>query len=685
MRLLQIDVCGEDGLKGRNFREQLSGCDVFCGPNGIGKSARLIAIQAAIQGLAETPADAVRAYLGPDLPDATVELLFERDGEQVCFTRDLHAKQATKEAKIRNAQAADLVGSAPTRWDLDDFAKATDGGRRQVLDAVCRAAGALGDWTGLRVRTELQECEEAAPAVRDLLELYPLQDVDDLGAWLPTALNWAREEYTKTNAAQKQAAGHAAEAAKAAEVAVDGDLEEARAALAVAEDARRSGGELVAAAEAQRRLVLAHKAEGDLRHQSVARAKSEYTAAAEANTKASDEVVAAGGRLSAAMQLAPPEDRTPELRAKVAEAKARLDTMKRSTTTARDGLSAARQGETRARGYVETIRKLAQATSEAGPPVCAHCGGADPLGLAAGIDLAQEAVGQAAQAVEDAAARLKIAEVRERQATMLVDAATGELTMAQVALSSRVQVAPLEEEAKRAGARLLATREAQDRAGIRLNEAEKELAAWSKRPAPTEPEGVAVDLVELDRAVRDARAVVEAHVRHAEVVRQAERAQLAADSATAAWDATRALGAELKRLQGEIAQAAYRPICETAGVLLDRAGLAWQIEIRSESDLGARIDGTYRPLWALSDSERALVGMSLAVAFARLSDLPWKACIVDRLEALDGERLPRVLTALGQLVAEGWIDNFVGALVGDPFRVPECEMHLVSSPVRAVA
>jgi hypothetical protein len=650
LRLTQVDVVGEDGLKGQCFREHLTGCDVFVGPNGAGKSTRLLAIQAALQGLAETPADTQRVYLGPVLPNATVELLFERDGEQVAFTRDLHLTQATKEAKVRTAQAADLVGANPTRWDLDDFARGTDTTRRQVLDAVCRASGALGAWSGLRVREELQAKEEAAEATGRLLELLPLADVDDLGRWVPAALQWTRDEYTRTNAAQKQAEGHMKEMAKREQAAgPDGTLEEARAELERAEFARREAAAQVAAATAQARLVAAHASEGDRHRADVARAKAEATSAAE--------------RLAKAREAAPIEDRTGEARAKRDEARRKLDAAKAGVTVARQKVEDARRVEANARGYVDTVRRLLTSTSNAGAACCVHCGAEDPLNLQAGLQAAEDAAAKAKAQVDDVLAGLKTTEFRERQALVLHEAASAELTAATTILAARVDVGQVEEAYRRASAY--------------LEEAERRFATWAATEAPAAPAVGAVDLAPLDAALQAAKARVEAHVRHEALVAQAARAEGDYKAARSTWDAVRALGEELKRIQGEVAQAAYAPICEAAGTLLQRAGLDWRVEIRSESDLGAVIGGVYRPLWSLSDSERAVVGMGLALAFARLSGLPWRAAIIDRLEALDQDRLPRILRAVAELVAEGWIDNFAGALVGDGPAVQGCAMHSV--------
>jgi hypothetical protein len=146
---------------------------------------------------------------------------------------------------------------------------------------------------------------------------------------------------------------------------------------------------------------------------------------------------------------------------------------------------------------------------------------------------------------------------------------------------------------------------------------------------------------------------------------QADEAARLMTTTRARWDAVRAVGESLRDLQATIARSAYVPICAAANTLTARASLPLAVEIRSEADFGAvKPDGVYVPFWALSDSERAVVGVALAVAFARLSGAKWRVAIVDRLEALDADRLPRVLAALAALVTDGWIDNFLGAYVG---------------------
>lgn len=214
--LRKITVSGSDGLKGQRFQESLHGIDVFAGSNGAGKSTRLLAVLAALRGLAETPNDAVRDYLGPTRPLAVVDLDF--DGAPR-LTRQLQDSPRTSASKQADGLAAGLVGPHLVRWDLADLSAATDADRTKVLQRVCDlAAGEQKVPDELRNHPELAGIRESDP-----------------GAWIKAANKRLSDRLTETNAAAKAAQPAAPESAELFGTAAEAEAEHRAAVLALSE------------------------------------------------------------------------------------------------------------------------------------------------------------------------------------------------------------------------------------------------------------------------------------------------------------------------------------------------------------------------------------------------------------------------------------------------------------------
>ena len=96
-------------LKGQKRSLELSGVDLFVGPNGSGKTTALLAITAGLRGLAESPSDPVKPYIGPDR-EGSAELTFDAG---VVF-RDL-SKTRGKDATRADLDAERIAGSAAAR------------------------------------------------------------------------------------------------------------------------------------------------------------------------------------------------------------------------------------------------------------------------------------------------------------------------------------------------------------------------------------------------------------------------------------------------------------------------------------------------------------------------------------------------------------------------------------------
>jgi hypothetical protein len=336
MRLESVLVTGRDGIKGWTGRWDLHGVDVVAGPNGSGKTSRLLAILAGLRGVAETPTDAVREYLGTEPVQATVDLTFDATR----FSRTLTDGLRTAAGKRADGAAEQICGPHLVRWDLADFASGNDQARQRLLDRVTDL-GAAG-WSTERIRAELGDSAAAAK----LLVQTPLHgDAGEL--WAAAAQSWAREEYTRANAEQRRFCAEAdALAIGDSEVSADtlpsldaelGPLREqlARSRAAVDEHAR-----LLASAARHRTAVEADRSNA---RRLEAEISSLAVPAELPNLNALQEAVA-GARQSDAMAA----EAVREQRTQIREARAGLD----------------------------AIRRLA----ELGEARCRHCGELDPLG-----------------------------------------------------------------------------------------------------------------------------------------------------------------------------------------------------------------------------------------------------------------------------------------------------------------
>lgn len=206
VRVVSSDGQTPEGIKGEVFDQPLTGVDVFCGDNGVGKSTRLLAIAANQRGLASVPTDPDRPYLD-GLPAHTAVTLDLDTGES--FTRDVSSNRGKANTEA-NEEAARLLGVPPVTWDLGSFAISTPEARRAMLDRVAKAGGAIEQWDAptaiARVQT-LMETEEVSTAPLDAIKAK-LTEPRDGAEWLAAALVQAEEAQTLTNAAQKAAASH---------------------------------------------------------------------------------------------------------------------------------------------------------------------------------------------------------------------------------------------------------------------------------------------------------------------------------------------------------------------------------------------------------------------------------------------------------------------------------------------
>ena len=657
-RLHKVAVTGA-GIKGWTGRVDLTGCDVFCGPNDTGKTTRLLAVMAGLRGLAQSPGDAVKVWLGPDRPEAVVTLAF--DGGTV--ERQV-ATVSGKAAGRADADAERLAGPHVVRWDLTDFATASDTVREDLIRRCAGASGVDAAKAAGMVSEKLAKAEDVPAVVRDaslaaLLKAVPATGADG-SAWLESAIAWARTEFTRVNADAKAADQGAKDAAKAAAKAAEqgaptGSLADARA------DVTRIEGELQAVVADLARVSSGAEAlrSHQRRGEDLARA---YAAAEERTEKLRQ-------RRPAAVPTVDDAATTPAIVAHEAavevatakEAAVREATARREKAV--ENLTTAERACGGADGALKALLPLAEGASGA----CRHCGCEDPLGLQGKLAAAREACRVAGEArdaaevaLEEASDDLALAQGALRRAR---EAVTTAASARQAAVAARDRMRIDAERIARDNATLASDLAAAEKA---MSDAHTALAEWQAQPVPQGPAG-GVDSLNGRKAVheadlRTAKAAVEAHTRHQERQKAHQGAIARREETAAALAAVKALGAALKAVQADLATAAFGPITERANALLTVAASSVRVAFRSVSDYGAETPRGYVHFAALSDSKRAIVGAAIAYALIALSGAPWKGLLLDGLEKIDEDNLAGLLHGLGEMVARGELDNVIGAL-----------------------
>lgn len=122
-----------------------------------------------------------------------------------------------------------------------------------------------------------------------------------------------------------------------------------------------------------------------------------------------------------------------------------------------------------------------------------------------------------------------------------------------------------------------------------------------------------------------------------------------------------AAGKELKAIQAEMVEGAFRPLLQTANAIF--AGvLPFAIEYKN-GEIGARAGGLWRGHKTMSGVERALTYCAIQMALA--SRAPVKVAILDEMTKLVSKRIPGFASALLVALQKGLVDQ---VLVIDPER-----------------
>lgn len=666
---MQIGTIQVREFKGQTRDITLTGCDIVAGPNGSGKSTIIQAILCGLAGAAGKADDRLRPYLGPE-PTGRISIGFGSG----MIARDLTWGDTSKEvAGVKGvggvrAKVRELFGVAPVAHDLADFAAGTDKARAEILRGICDAAGASKAWTPAKIGEVLREACGLAPKPAEIPDGHPLSRLfaavpakdRPVGTWLEDAIAWAREEFTASNRAAKDSAAAAKPPADGDEIPA-GDLATHRAAEATAAAELADVDRTLAALESAARLARERGAEGERLARAVGEAEDCVRRAESALAEA--RAIPAPDADSVQSQLAAAEADLGAARQTEAEAAEWQDEADRS-------LSAASEAAARAAARVAALEPLVAGTDECR---CQSCGVHDPLGLGQSLTEAAVAAESARDALRAAEGEAKLAREERDRAAGLVRAAEGAIREIQAHASRAAR------EAESRSRTIAGAEAATQRATADLARAEEPLSAWQARASDTlaGPTGDRESLVAQREAIRsrlsESRRAVEAHVRREERETARQDAITRREETAAAFEAVKALGAALKALQSRVAAEAYRPIEEAAGAFLQEAGLDLRVRFRSESDFGAENGRGYRPFWSLSDSERALVGVGISVAFARLSGQPWRGILLDRAEAIDATRLPGVLRALAAGAKRGDWQAVIALVATEPGQVPAVE------------
>ena len=656
-RLTSAASSGRDGLKGYTGTVHFTGCDIFAGPNGSGKSTRLLLITAGLRGLSRKTGQNAGEYLGPASArpkSAKVRLTWD-DGQHM--TRDVSAVQG-KKAMEADAQADLLVGPHLTRWDLGDFADGNDKGRAELLKGLVSAGGDAWDtarvWRFLDSKKESPGLSEPTDPLVQLQVEHGMANDGDVSGWLVDAQSWAKDQFTEANSDKRQADQAVKElqqqAREAAEAQEGGNLASVRERAAEVDAELRQLAGQIATASQSGKAATDHQAAGErhakamgLAEQGLERAEKQATDAASGLEEATARMEALGS--------------AEETRVALTAAETALASATEQANGSKQRLQAARDAYSEQQGTVKALEAL---QAKAGGS-CVSCGAEDPLGLAARIEEAKAMLPRL-----EARGRLT-ARAHERDKKAASDAVIAKHS-AQVALgtldtkreTAQANLARAEDRDRMATAELERCRKAAE-------DADLDVQTWRQEDIP---QGVAGDIATLNarQAALQAeqtelRDKGQALARDQGGEQALQQALARRETAETRWRAVKDLQAALVELQAEVARGAYGPITGHANKLLGDAGVPLVVYIEDEGDWGADIEGKGRIHFAaLSDGERALVAASMAYAFAVAADSPCPMVILDRLEAIDQDRLEGFLGACQLAVSDGRLSNFVGGL-----------------------
>ncbi len=632
------------GLKCQLFEHDLTGLDIFTGPNGTGKTTRILAIVCAALGIASTPTDPRRPYLETIPADTGVTVTAEHGG----FTRELDANPRTKIAKEADETASKILGYLPVAWNLSDWARSTRSQRANVLDTIARAGGVIESWDAPRAQ---REARITAGARWPDLCIEALPTADDGAEWLNAAITWTEHQLTQAGRTAKAAIGAAA-AASIDTKRPGGEADDRASREALIEERarlRRAGSERQQAQQALER----HQQRGEGLRVDIARLTEE------------------GKRLGVA-EVKPAEQRNPALVAAVETARGALEAAEAALVDcaplvlahqqARDQHDEARRAVASANGQITALEAVSNDAE------CVHCHEGDPLGIGPRLEAARAALVEAQASQADAHAAEAVAsgnlddgrelERAHRSAQRQLGAAERALTAEGTGYEQRVTAWENRER----------TREhALGQARQRYAALKTQIKTWEDSEPPAVPEDIdhsqriseiASELEDIEARGKDR---AEWDVSHRASVEAARKAEIARES----HEACKAFLGHLRNVRDTMARKAYKPIEDAARQLVQQEGLDAVLPVpyfRGPDCYGADCGYGEVPYSDLSQSQQLITAACFVYALAVVSAQPVRLVMLDGLEVVQLSSRAALLRALAAARARGDVNNVIATL-----------------------
>lgn len=177
----------------------------------------------------------------------------------------------------------------------------------------------------------------------------------------------------------------------------------------------------------------------------------------------------------------------------------------------------------------------------------------------------------------------------------------------------------------------------------------------------TQVEAIQTELNVATGELRGLDAAIEKAAGRANDLMRMATAEKERDATAKMKELAAAAGKELKAIQAEMVEGAFRPLLQTANAIFTGV-LPFAIEYK-DGEIGARAGGLWRGHKTMSGVERALTYCAIQMALA--SRAPVKVAILDEMTKLVSKRVPAFAAQILEAVEAGLVDQ---VLVIDPER-----------------
>lgn len=693
------------GLKGQFFQQPLTGCDLFVGENGTGKTTRLFAILLAMEGMASTQTDSRRIYLGEPAVGTFVELAVENRGRTAYLTRDLGAVRG-KAVTEADTEARALLGKPPVAWDLKDFAASTPGDRTKVMEAITRAASDSLRWTGKKavshIKMLLDPDEKGIrnSALERFVERTGLDNIDAT-EFLRLALKWVEEEYRITNADQRSAKAYMDGFIS---VAIDdlGDKAADEKELSRLQNRLAELGQISKRINEirQEKMIWQNEVARMQKQLQQIREKGEELKKPEEAPK--NDITFEQQSLEAAKQAkssssARDEGKIQELGAKVESLDADViriqshidDLMKQRSEiqSKRDQLQ---------KRYAELLASIGILSSQKSGK-CLHCGADDPFKITDEIaklkaeeerikaDAAQHSfddvdgkilLSEKLLKVAEKGLAEKIAELKHMESLPTNEEISEQekkaVERAELALQLAIQrqKEALESWNKREEKRQRDLEQAREN----YSEIRKNLSELTSRQFPAEPEE-SEEIPQIQMKIAGIRERQTKRMRAEEKQRQAAEALAKHQKASVAFMDVKEFKKAIQKTTDDLGKMAYAPIQNALNDLIEHIpGLPVPFFDDPETFGAVNRWGVKVPFHALSESEKRITAAAMSYALSVVSNQPCRMVLLDGIEVIQADHREPLIRAFVSAQSRGLVDNVVMtmAVSGDD-AVPEIE------------